>query len=166
MAIAIDIRQDGFLSLGLETGTSEIGPSFGYFPEDNFEAAQVACSNLGFKVTKGSRYLGGFISRGNGSTRRPTLGGSRDCPQLPASCLFWVAEIPATRMAICPASDEKYWTGIQGEPILEEALSKTFLFTLFGGDYDDDDPRRSISCLTVKWAGLAIPDPTSTNTRQ
>jgi hypothetical protein len=40
------------------------------------------------------------------------------------------------------------------------ALSRTFLPTPFGDDYDDDDPRRDISCLPVKWAGLAVPNPT------
>jgi hypothetical protein len=41
------------------------------------------------------------------------------------------------------------------------ALSKTSLPTLFGGDYDEDDPRHKISCLPAKWAGLTIPDATS-----
>jgi hypothetical protein len=49
----------------------EIGPSFGYFPEPsksilvvsqhNLEAAQTAFPDFSFKVTTGSRYLGGFI---------------------------------------------------------------------------------------------------------
>ena len=60
----VEIRRF-FLKLG------EIGPRFGYFPEPsksilvvrehNFEAAKLAFSDLGFKVTMGSRYLGGFI---------------------------------------------------------------------------------------------------------
>ena len=44
---------------------------------------------------------------------------------------------------------------------VERTLSKTFLPTLFGDDYADDGPRRKLSCLPVKWTGLAIPDPTS-----
>jgi hypothetical protein len=40
------------------------------------------------------------------------------------------------------------------------ALSRTFLPTLFGDDCNDDDPPRNISCLPVKWAGLAVPNPT------
>jgi hypothetical protein len=43
---------------------------------------------------------------------------------------------------------------------VEHALSKTFLPTLFGDDFDKSDPRRKLYCLPVKWAGLAIPDPT------
>jgi hypothetical protein len=40
-------------------------------------------------------------------------------------------------------------------------LSRTFLLTLFGDNYDENDPYCKISCLPVKWAGLVIPDPTS-----
>jgi hypothetical protein len=40
-------------------------------------------------------------------------------------------------------------------------LSHTFLQTLFGDNYAGDDPRYQLSCLPVKWTGLAIPDPTS-----
>jgi hypothetical protein len=44
----------------------------------------------------------------------------------------------------------------------EQALAKTFLPALFGDSYDDDtNPRCHFACLPVKWAGLAIPDPTS-----
>jgi hypothetical protein len=41
------------------------------------------------------------------------------------------------------------------------SLAKTFLPTLVGNEYDGDDPRRALSGLPVKWAGLAIPDPTA-----
>jgi hypothetical protein len=44
---------------------------------------------------------------------------------------------------------------------IEQTLAKTFLPTLFGDDYDNDDPRRALAGLHVKWAGLAIPDPTT-----
>ena len=37
---------------------------------------------------------------------------------------------------------------------IELSLTRTFLPTLFGDDYGDDDPRRNISCLPVKWAGI------------
>jgi hypothetical protein len=53
------------------TRLKEIGPNFGYFPEPSmsilimpqhsFEHASTAFVDLGFKVTAGSRYLGGFI---------------------------------------------------------------------------------------------------------
>jgi hypothetical protein len=43
-------------------------------------------------------------------------------------------------------------------------LSETILPKLFGDDYDDDGPRRKVSCLPpVRWAGLvALHNPTST----
>ncbi len=44
---------------------------------------------------------------------------------------------------------------------VELALAKTFLPTLFGDNFDKTDPRRKLSGLPVKWAGLAIPDPTA-----
>jgi hypothetical protein len=45
---------------------------------------------------------------------------------------------------------------------VEQTLAKTFLPALFGDSYDDDtNPQRQLSCLPVKWAGLAIPDPSS-----
>jgi hypothetical protein len=39
-------------------------------------------------------------------------------------------------------------------------LSKTFLWTLFGDDFNKSNPHHKLSCLLVKWAGLVIPDPT------
>jgi hypothetical protein len=44
---------------------------------------------------------------------------------------------------------------------IEQTLAKTFLPTLFGDEYDGDDPRRALAGLPVKWARLAIPDPTT-----
>ena len=39
-------------------------------------------------------------------------------------------------------------------------VSQSFLPTLFGDAYDDDDPRRRLASLPVKHAGLALPNPT------
>jgi hypothetical protein len=41
---------------------------------------------------------------------------------------------------------------------VEQSLAETFLLTLFGDEYDEDDPQRTLAGLPVKWAGLAIPD--------
>jgi hypothetical protein len=38
---------------------------------------------------------------------------------------------------------------------------KSLLRTLFGDDHNKNHPQRKISCPPVKWAKLAIPDPTS-----
>jgi hypothetical protein len=62
-------------------------------------------------------------------------------------------------MAVRPTSYQEHRTGIRGcrSGPVQNLLAKT----LFGDDYgNDDDPRRNISCLPVKWAGLAIPNPT------
>jgi hypothetical protein len=40
-------------------------------------------------------------------------------------------------------------------------MAKTFLPTLFGNEYEEDDPCRALASLPVKWAGLVIPDPTT-----
>jgi hypothetical protein len=44
---------------------------------------------------------------------------------------------------------------------IELVLARTVLPTRFGDVYDEDNPHCKISCLPVKCAGLAIPDPTS-----
>jgi hypothetical protein len=44
---------------------------------------------------------------------------------------------------------------------IEQTLAKTFLPTLFGNGYDNDDPWSALAGLPVKWAGLVIPDPTT-----
>jgi hypothetical protein len=43
----------------------------------------------------------------------------------------------------------------------EQTLAKTFLPTLFGDEYNEDNPQCALASLPVKWAGLAIPDPTT-----
>jgi hypothetical protein len=44
---------------------------------------------------------------------------------------------------------------------IEQTLAKTFLPTLFGNEYGDEDPRRALAGLPIKWAGLGVPDPTT-----
>jgi hypothetical protein len=44
---------------------------------------------------------------------------------------------------------------------IKQTLAKTFLPTLFGDEYDGEDPRHALAGLPLKWAGLAIPDPTT-----
>ena len=44
---------------------------------------------------------------------------------------------------------------------VELALSGALLPTLFGCDCGSDGPWHDISCLPMKWAGLAIPNPAS-----
>jgi hypothetical protein len=155
----------------------EIGPDFGYFPEPsksilvvrerNFEAAKIAFSDLGFKVTKGSRYLGGFIGE-ESALQEWILEKTKLWEDAVVDLASAAASHPQAAYSGLQKSLQQEWQFILrvirniGPAFkgVEEALSKTFLPTLFGDDYDDDDPRRGISCLPVKWAGLAIPDPT------
>jgi hypothetical protein len=44
---------------------------------------------------------------------------------------------------------------------IEQTLAETFLPTLSGNEYDNEDPLRALTDLPVKWAGLAIPDLTT-----
>jgi hypothetical protein len=44
---------------------------------------------------------------------------------------------------------------------IRKTLAKTFLPALFGDEYDNSDTRCALAGLPVKWAGLAIPDPTT-----
>jgi hypothetical protein len=39
---------------------------------------------------------------------------------------------------------------------VEVALSRTFSPALFGDDYDNEDPRRNVSCLPEKWIYMAV----------
>jgi hypothetical protein len=43
----------------------------------------------------------------------------------------------------------------------EQTLAETLLPTLFRNEYDEDDPQHALAGLPVKWAGLAISDPTT-----
>jgi hypothetical protein len=44
---------------------------------------------------------------------------------------------------------------------LEKLLASSFLPSPFGDPNVDGDQRRELSCLPVKWAGLALPNPAS-----
>jgi hypothetical protein len=110
----------------------EIGPTYGYFPEPsksilvvrqpNLEAAQIAFPDFGFKVTTGSRYLGGFIGADSALwdwIRENALKFWEEAvadlaSAAPTSCLFRSAEVPATRMAVRPTSHQEHRTGIRG----------------------------------------------------
>jgi hypothetical protein len=65
----------------------------------------------------------------------------------------------AAGMTICAASHDKDWPRVQGSGT---NFSQNLPPGSIGDSYDDDTgPRRQFACLPVKWAGLAIPDPTS-----
>jgi hypothetical protein len=44
-----------------------------------------------------------------------------------------------------------------------KSISRTFLPALFDDEYDNDDPRRQLTFLPVKHAGMALPEATSSS---
>jgi hypothetical protein len=154
----------------------EIGPLFGYYPEPtksilivrqhNLEEARLRLS--AFRVKTGNRYLGGFI--GEEEALNEWLG---------EKTKFWT-EAVTDLTSVMQAFPQAAYSGLQNIlqqewqfvqrvtkgigpefAAVEQTLAKTFLPTLFGDEYDDNDPRRALAGLPVKWAGLAIPDPTT-----
>jgi hypothetical protein len=157
----------------------EIGPSFEYYlepsksilvvPQHNLESNQAAFLDFGFRVTTGNLYLGGFIGKDDALL----------CAWLYEKTQAW-EEAVADLASVTPNFSQAAYSGLQKSlqqewqfvqrvtkgigpkfKNIELTLSRTFLQTLFGDDYDKHDPHRKASCLPVKCAGLAIPDPTS-----
>jgi hypothetical protein len=158
----------------------EIGPAYGYFPEPtksilivrahNRREAKSHFHDLRFQVETGSRYLGGYI-------------GSRADRELwvQEKVAFWTSAVtdlafaalshPQTAFAGLQKSLQHEWQFIQRviEDIgdcffdLEEAITDIFLPALYGESLKDCDYRRKLSALPVKYAGLAIPDPSATS---
>ena len=44
---------------------------------------------------------------------------------------------------------------------IKQTLAKTFLPSLLGDKYDDEDPRCALADLPIKWTGWVIPVPTT-----
>ncbi len=154
----------------------EIGRLFGYYPEPTKSILIVRQHNLeearlrfpAFKVKTGNRYLGGFI--GEEEALNEWLG---------EKTKFWteaVTDLTSVTQAFPQAAYSGLQKSLQQEwqfvqrvtkgigpefASVEQTLAKTFLPTLFGDEYDEEDPRRALAGLPVKWAGLAIPDPTT-----
>jgi hypothetical protein len=154
----------------------EIGRLFGYYPEPTKSILIVRQHNLkearlrfpAFRVKTGNRYLEGFI--GEEEALNEWLG---------KKTKFWteaVTDLTSVTQAFPQAAYSGLQKSLQQEwqfvqrvtkgigpefAAVEQTLAKTFLPTLFGDEYNDDDPRRALAGLPVKWAGLAIPDPTT-----
>ena len=156
----------------------EIGPDHGYFPEPsksilvvrqhNLEAAKVAYPDFGFKVTiVGSRYLGGFVGKDNALRdwlREKTKIWEEVVVDLASAAPNFPQE--ATYSGLQKSLQQEWQFVQQGTKdvgsefeAVELALSKTFLPALFGNNHGI--PCQNISCLPVKWDGLAILNPTS-----
>jgi hypothetical protein len=155
----------------------EIGPSYGYHPEPsksilivqehNVEEAEMEFTDLLFKVTTGSRYLGGFIGA-------PSL---RD-EWIAEKTTFWASAIgelagtaklyPQSAYTGLQRSLQQEWQYVQrvvdgiadGFEEVEAAIRTKFLPALFGDDISEPDHFRKLLSLPVKHAGLALPNPT------
>ena len=156
------------------------GPARGYYPEpaksifipDKLEAAEECkriLEDLNFQHRAGARYLGGFI--GSPETQQEWLR-----PQI----LQWVKGIellamaakryPQTAYAGLVKSLQTEWTYLQrvvpeiGEMMkpIEEAITNTFLPALLQEQGPTIEAMRQVLSLSVKKAGLGVPDPTHT----
>ena len=157
----------------------EIGPNFGYYPESsksilivpqhNYESALEYFQDLSFTVTTGSRYLGGFI--GEDAPLREWLRSKTEDWEAAISELASVCQkYPQSAYSGLQKLLQQEWQFVQrvvknvGHEFegVERALAQVSLPALFDDNYDDAmDPRRCLAALPVKFAGLAIPNPTA-----
>ena len=158
-----------------------IGPSVGYFPEpsksvlivrsDAIKHAQsfLQTEGLSFKLKTGDRCLGGFV--GDTSTRDEWLENLVSKWEKGVLELTQVAQwYPQTACAGLQKSLQQEWQYLQrvvGNVAnhfipLEKAIRDKFLPALMGEPSLADEYRRPLSTLPVKYAGMALPDPTLT----
>jgi hypothetical protein len=157
-----------------------IGPSYGYYPEpdkksilimrpENKANAKIEFADLGFKVTTGSRYLGGFI--GEEDNQDEWLEELTEKWTSAIGELVLAAKL-YPQFAYCGLNKslQQEWhfiqrvcEGISGSFTgVKEALVTEFLPALFG---ESVEPNRMICMLVtlpIKQAGLALPDPKET----
>jgi len=159
------------------TRLQEIGPNFGYFPEPtksmliipnhSLEVAKVEFADLGFKVTTGHRYLGGFIGEKE-ALQEWIEELTKNWSQAVADLASVAKAYPQTTYAGLQKSLQQEWQFVQrvveniGDNFtnVAEAISQLFLPALFNDELEDGDPRHLLAGLPVKHAGLAIPNPT------
>ena len=134
----------------------------------NSEAARLRFPD--FKVRTGNRYLGGFI--GEDEALNEWRAEKTKFWEEAVTDLTSVTQVfPQAAYCGLQKSLQQEWQFVQRVTkgigpefaTIEQTLARIFLPTLFGDnyDYDEKDPRRALAALPVKWAGLAIPDPTT-----
>jgi hypothetical protein len=156
----------------------ELGPSRGYFPEPsksilvvldhNKEKAESSFTDLNFEVTNGSRYLGGFI--GDSAAQQTWIEKkTRDWAAAVNELALVAPRFPQAAYAGLQKSLQQEWQFLQRVTdglglefsAIATALHYDFLPAIFGID-EASDTLRKMASLPVKFAGLAIPDPTVT----
>ena len=155
----------------------KLGPARGYFPEPsksilvvreaNLAAAQAALGDLGFRITTGNRYLGGFIGEAAPQeewVREQTAAWAVAVTTLATVCKRY----PQLAYAGLQKSLQQEWQflqrvtdGISTEfQAVESSLKDDFLPALLGQS-KVGEPLRDLLALPVKHAGIAIPNPTT-----
>jgi hypothetical protein len=155
----------------------KLGPARGYFPEPsksilvvretNLAAAKAALGDLGFRITTGNRYLGGFIGEA-----APQEEWVREQTSAWADAVTTLAKVckryPQLAYAGLQKSLQQEWQflqrvtdGISTEfQAVESSLKDDFLPALLGQS-KVGQPLRDLLALPVKHAGIAIPNPTT-----
>ena len=154
------------------------GPAQGYFPEpansilvvaeQNVPRAKEYLRGMGIQVVTGSRYLGGFVGEQEteGQWLKTKVEGWAESVRTWAgvACKHLQSEYAGLQKSL-----QQEWAFVQritpgiGDAFgpVEEEIAKAFLPALFEG-VGDGAPRRAITGLLVKQAGMALPDPTRT----
>ena len=158
-----------------------IGPDFGYFPEPSKSifiarpleklSAEIFFNTMrkhGFQITTGHRYLGGFI--GDQVSRDEWLSECLSDWESGVLDLTAVASnFPQTAYAGLQKSLQHEWGFLQrvlpgiGDQFksIEESIRDFFVPALFGeSTFNEDDYRRNLTALPVKFSDLSIPNPT------
>ena len=155
----------------------QLGPSYGYFPEPsksilvvrehNLERARELEAELHFEISTGNRYLGGFIG-GPTAFDKWITSKADDWVYSIEQLSEVAANYPQAAYCGMQKSLQMEWQFVQrvipdcGDKFapVEKAIAESFLPALFGDQIEQGDYRRSLARLPVKFAGLAIPDPT------
>ena len=162
----------------------KIGPDFGYFPEPSKSVLIVRPSEIqharfffndqrrrGFQITTGHRYLGGFI--GDLKTRDEWLSTRlSDWTSGILELADAAQKYPQSAYAGLQKSLQHEWAFLQRVlpdignhfETIEEAIADVFLPALFGEQsFDENDYRRPLTALPVRFAGLGLPNPTKSS---
>ena len=155
------------------------GPPRGYFPEPtknilvlaprNVSRAEEFFWRMGIKVVTGNRHIGGFIGESEAEKRwlaRKVTGWAESVETLAGV----YRKHRQSAYAGLQKSLQQEWAFVQRVTLgignafgpKEMAMKETFVPALFEG-LGEGAPERGITCLPVKQAVLAIPDPTLTS---